>query len=280
MTSLLRFRERLVIIVLVVVDQETIELIDSLLCVDLLIMINFGRGRKPLPGLGILSHIEQCVGVGVPQPSQRRRRHCPHSYCGNRTLQNPSRLLILAKVPPRTCLDDDHLDAQRRVQPDPVRLARQLESIVRTAQSSLAISHHWYVILHPGHPPQGSELAQCDVVPTSGVRGLCCSLTDDRQPGSSPSRSLGVGVCQLRIVVDQLSGHDQVGCHDFRKLLGQTTQLCSHRPVQSTRVNTLRNRWFIFSTRQAGSLAKGLTASTGGLAGLPFTATLRRRLAL
>src|SRR5215216_5217622 len=152
LTPLLRLPQRLFLLVLVIVDQESIELIDSLLRVSLLITIKFRCGAKPLPRLAILACIKQGIRVGVTQSSHSQRGHSSRTCGGNRTFQNPSRFLILAKVTPGTGLDDDHFDAQCRIEPHPVGLARQLERIMWTAQSALAVSHYGQVVLRPGHP--------------------------------------------------------------------------------------------------------------------------------
>jgi hypothetical protein len=116
--------------------------------------------------------------------------------------------VILAKVSPRAGLDDDHFDPQRRFQPGPVGLARQLQGIVRSAQSSLAVSHNRQEILRSSHSPQRAELTERNVIATSGVRGLGGGFANNGQPGSSPACSLGMGVRQLRILVHQLAGDD------------------------------------------------------------------------
>ena len=108
------------VLLVVIIDQETIKLVDSLLGISLLIMIKLSRSREPLPRLDILATMEQCVGVRVPQSSQCLLRHGCRPCRSNRTLQQSSRLIGLAEVAPRTRLDDDHLDAQRRIQSNAV----------------------------------------------------------------------------------------------------------------------------------------------------------------
>jgi hypothetical protein len=62
-----------------------------------------------------------------------------------------------------------------------------------------------------------------------------------------------MGVGQLWVIVDELSGHHQVRCDDLGELLGQAAQLGPDRYMQGTRVDTLGNRRFVFATRQTRS---------------------------
>ena len=57
------------LLVIVVVDQDPVELVDSLLRIGLLIMIQLDCRCKPLPRLGILARLEQRISVGISQPS-------------------------------------------------------------------------------------------------------------------------------------------------------------------------------------------------------------------
>src|SRR5215211_3685207 len=77
------------IIVLVVVDQEPVKFVESLLCVGLLIMIKLGGSRKPLSCLGFLAPMKQRVCIGVAQTSHSKRWDAVRAYCGNGALENP-----------------------------------------------------------------------------------------------------------------------------------------------------------------------------------------------
>ncbi len=102
---------------------------------------------------------------------------------------------------------------------------------MRTSQSALAISHHRQIVRRSSHPPQCAEFAERNVISTSGVRRLGCRLADDRQPRSSPPCRFGMGVGQIRILVDEPTRDDQVRRHDLREILGQAAQFGPDRRV-------------------------------------------------
>ena len=60
-------------LILVVVDQESIEFVDTLLGISLMITIEGCRRPKPLAGFGLFPGVEQRVGVGVSQPGHGKR---------------------------------------------------------------------------------------------------------------------------------------------------------------------------------------------------------------
>jgi len=183
---------------------------------------------------------------------------------------------VVRQVSPRARLDNDHFDPQRRTESSVVGLACQLEGIVRTAQGALAVCHDRQVVRRPSHPPERPELAERHVISTGGVGRLGGRFPNDGQPGSSSSRSFGMGVRQLRVFIDKLTCKHQMRGHDLGELLRQSAKLRAYRRMQGPRVNAFGNRRLVLPTCQTGSSAGGgPPASVHGLGALRVTARLR-----
>ena len=132
----------------------------------------------------------------------------------------------------RSGLHDDHLDGQDRLQLVSPQLLGQLERRLRTTERPFAVGHHRQVVVGPGHPAQGPELLQGDAPMPGRVRRLGRRLPDHGQSRRPTPGRLGVSVGELRVVVDQLAGRDQVAGDDLLQLLRQAAELGPHRPVQ------------------------------------------------
>ncbi|WP_460810531.1 hypothetical protein [Microlunatus endophyticus] len=155
--------------------------------------------------------------------------------------QQPGCLRRLPEIMPRSGLDDPQFDRRCRIHQLPRCFPDEPESLLRPAERPLAVGHHRQVVGRSGHPPQRAVFTQGDVVFPCRISGFGGALADDRQPGRAATGRIGVGVGELRVLVDQLAREQQVPGDDLCQILGQAAQLRPDATIQSADVGIYRD---------------------------------------
>ena len=73
------------------------------------------------------------------------------------------------------------------------------------------------------------------------VSGEPAGFTDSRDAGPAATGSPGVLECAMRVVVNQLTGRDQMATNEFRRQLAQRAQFRAHGRVKQSGVGIGRN---------------------------------------
>ena len=167
---------------------------------------------------------QEGVGVGVAKPDDPARPGtCERSgaFSSVRTAASS-----VAHVTPRARLDDGHLRLQVGRQVLDRRALGQAQRLLGPAKRALAVGHHRQVVDGAVDPLGCAQLGERLGVLPRRVGGLTAGLTDHRDPRGAGTRRQRVLVGGLRVLVDQLSGRDEVPGDTRGQLLRESAQRC------------------------------------------------------
>ena len=182
---------RLVVVLVVTLDEHAVELEQPLGRVGLGVLVGVGRAGEPLPGL---------VAPARRRAARRRTRSAaapPTARPPRRSARAPAAWLTAASCWPRsarapaaTISSSTRLGRVERV---PVRAAEQVDRPFRAAQCPLAVGEHGQVGLPAGHPVVRAQLRDRGRPVPGAVRGQPDRLPHDgdarREPAGGDARA-------------------------------------------------------------------------------------------